>query len=279
MNKKKISILVVILIVLITFSSCISKKDTQNEPSLNSETSIETLILQANGEDFVRQGFTSKDGWDLEFDHIYLTLSEISAYQLKEDYNADEGIPISSNPSAKSTKSYTVDLAEGDESANIIKVDELTAPIGFYNALSWNVIKGNTPESKDISLSIIGVGKKNGEEIPFKLDFTSEFSFSAGEYIGDERKGFLEEGKTGELEMTFHFDHIFGDGSLPIDDSMNKAALGFEPLLQFLTDGKIEVTEEYLKNSLDTKEYNKIIDLIASLGHVGEGHTHVEIIN
>ena len=278
MNKKKLSILLVVLIVLITFSSCIGKRDTPAEPSLSPETSTGTLVLQANGEDFVRQGFTSKDGWDIKFDHVYLTLSEISAYQLKEDYNADEGAPLSSNPTVKSAKSYTVDLAEGDESANLIKVDELTAPIGFYNALSWNVVKGNTPESKDISLSIIGVGKKNGEEIPFKLDFTSEFSFSAGEYIGDERKGFLEEGGLGELEMTFHFDHIFGDGSLPIDDSMNKDALGFEPLLQFLTDGNIAVTEDYLKNSLDTEEYNKIIDLISSLGHVGEGHTYAEII-
>ena len=40
-----------------------------------------TLQINANGEDFVRQGFVSKDGWSITFDHVYITLADITAYQ------------------------------------------------------------------------------------------------------------------------------------------------------------------------------------------------------
>ena len=37
-----------------------------------------TLAFQANGEDFVRQGFVAKDGWTIDFDHVYVTLAEVT---------------------------------------------------------------------------------------------------------------------------------------------------------------------------------------------------------
>ena len=33
-----------------------------------------------------------------------------------------------------------------------------------------------------------------------------------------------------ELEMTFHFDHIFGDQTVGAEAEINQNALGFEPL-------------------------------------------------
>lgn len=35
-----------------------------------------TLVLVDNGEDFIRQGFVSKDGWQIDFDHAYVTLNQ-----------------------------------------------------------------------------------------------------------------------------------------------------------------------------------------------------------
>ena len=34
------------------------------------------LQFVANGEDFVRQGFVSKDGWAIGFDHVYINLAD-----------------------------------------------------------------------------------------------------------------------------------------------------------------------------------------------------------
>ena len=46
------------------------------------------LQLNANGEDFVRQGFISKDGWSINFDHVYITLADVTACQTERKYIA-----------------------------------------------------------------------------------------------------------------------------------------------------------------------------------------------
>ncbi|MGB3613727.1 MAG: hypothetical protein WBA10_08035, partial [Elainellaceae cyanobacterium] len=58
-----------------------SESAQTNDASQNSApTQAGTLEFRANGEDFVRQGFVSKDGWQMDFDHLYVTLSELKAY-------------------------------------------------------------------------------------------------------------------------------------------------------------------------------------------------------
>jgi len=49
------------------------------------------LQVYANGEDFVRQGFVSKDGWSINFDHVYITLADITAYQTEPPYDPHSG--------------------------------------------------------------------------------------------------------------------------------------------------------------------------------------------
>ena len=57
----------------------------------NNNTATGTLEFRANGEDFVRQGFVSKDGWSIEFDSIYVCLDNIKAYQTDPVYDAEDG--------------------------------------------------------------------------------------------------------------------------------------------------------------------------------------------
>ena len=38
--------------------------------TVNASTGEGSLVLVANGEDFVRQGFVSKDGWSINFEHL-----------------------------------------------------------------------------------------------------------------------------------------------------------------------------------------------------------------
>ena len=55
-----------------------------------------TLQFYANGEDFVRQGFVSKDGWAITFDHVYITLADITAYQSDPPYDPHAGSDVQS---------------------------------------------------------------------------------------------------------------------------------------------------------------------------------------
>jgi len=217
------------------------------------------LQFYANGEDFVRQGFVSKDGWSITFDHVYITLSEIAAYQTEPPYEPSSGTGIKAKTTVALDRAYTVDLAEGGQDAPPILVAEiLDAPVGHYNAISWKMSRAVSGAAAGHSLVVIGTAEKDGQSLDFTINIDDECEYQCGEYVGDARKGILEKGATADLEMTFHFDHIFGDGELPPDDELNLAAVGFQPFADgAAAAGVLNMTEMHL-------------------GHVGEGHCHCE---
>jgi len=83
--KKIVSMLLILALVSagIFLAGC-SDDDDDEDPSdvtMTSGTDETTGTLQfyANGEDFVRQGFVSKDGWAINFDTVNITLENITA--------------------------------------------------------------------------------------------------------------------------------------------------------------------------------------------------------
>jgi len=221
---------------------------------------VGTLQFHANGEDFVREGFVSKDGWSINFDHVYITLADITAYQTDPPYDPHSGGELKGKVNVGLNEVYTVDLAEGGTDAPPILVGEVQdAPAGHYNAISWKMVKASSGPASGYSLVIVGTAEKDGRSIDFTMNVDKECGYSCGEYVGDERKGILEKGGTADLEMTFHFDHIFGDAETPMDDELNLAALGFEPFVDIAEGGKLDLNMGELH-----------------LGHVGEGHCYCE---
>jgi len=238
-----------------------------------------TLQFTANGEDFIRQGFTSKDGWELTFDHVYVNLADVTAYQADPPYDADKGGEVQAETEVGLPGTHTVDLAEGDENAPPILVGEVKdVPAGHYNAISWKMLKAAEGPAKGYSLVIIGKAVKDGKTINFTIKNEQEYKYTGGEYIGDERKGIVTEGGTADLEMTFHFDHIFGDAGTPADDELNVGAPGFEPFASLAEDGVVDVNMAELKEKLSPEAYQKLEEMLPTLGHVGEGHCHCEVL-
>lgn len=232
-----------LIILAITLSSC------------SGDTASGSLEFYANGEDFIRQGFTSKDGWSIEFDHVYITLTNIKAYQTDPPYDPQSDDDISSKSTARLYGVFTVDLAEGSDNAPPILVGKiLDVPIGHYNAISWDMVKAKSGPADGYSLRLIGTAQKKDQIINFDITIDEECTYQCGEYVGEERKGILSDGKTADLEMTFHFDHIFGDAELSVNDELNIAAIGFEPFA----------------NGLQSADVINMSEM--HLGHVGEGH-------
>ena len=94
--------------------------------------------------------------------------------------------------------------------------------------------------------------------MPFDLRANTLHSYLCGEYVGDERKGFVVAAGVAELEMTFHLDHVFGRADKAADDPMNLAAHGFD---------------RYATTAGTPPARPQTIDLQGlHLGHVGEGH-------
>ena len=236
-----------------------------------------TLQFYANGEDFVRQGFISKDGWAIAFDHVYITLTSITAYQTDPPYDPHTGGDIKSKARVDLSGTHTVDLAKGGEDAPPILVGEVKdASVGHYNAISWKMAKASSGPASGYSLVIVGKGEKDGKTVDFTIKVEQEYTYDCGEYVGDERKGILEEDSTADVEMTFHFDHIFGDADTPLDDELNVGAPGFEPLAGVAEGGVLDVDMAGLQGKLSAKDYQMLVDILPTLGHVGEGHCHCE---
>ena len=119
------------------------------------------LQFHANGEDFVRQGFVSKDGWSITFDHVYITLSDITAYQTEPSYDSSLGSDIKAKSTVALDGAYTIDLAEGGEDAPPLLVAEVSdVPVGHYNAIAWKMAKATSGPSAGHSLVIIGTAER-----------------------------------------------------------------------------------------------------------------------
>ncbi len=243
------------------------------EVSPSPQEGMGTLEIRANGEDFVREGFVSKDGWQISFDRVDAHISSVTAYQTDPPYDAEAGGEIKAKQSISLPQAQTVDLAAGDENAPPVLVGEVKAPPGTYNAVTWKLAKATTGVNQ-APLMLQGKATKDGKTLDFQIKVEEELAFSCGEFVGDDRKGILPPGGKADLELTFHFDHLFGDGSAKPDDEINTGAIGFEPLAALASGDKVEVDMATLKQKLSAADYQKIEEILPSLGHVGEGHCH-----
>lgn len=278
---KVVSVILLGLSVLSCSSQSSTTPSEASEPSADAvATSDEaetagsgTLVVNANGEDFVRQGFVDKDGWQISFDHVYVTLAGITATQSDPPFEAGKDQSLKAIEQVKAAEPITVDLAAGEADADPITVAEIPdAPSGRYNALAWQLVPAETGPAAGYPLMMVGSATKAGETIPFQIQIADQIAFSCGDFVGDERKGFLDSSDAADVEATFHFDHLFGDGEAAADDEINTGALGFGKLADLAEGGSLTVDSDQLKEQLSPEDYSSLETILTSLGHVGEGH-------
>ncbi len=245
------------LLIALIICSCNNKKE---EPV---EKPTGTIIFTANGEDFVRQGFLDKQGWNISFDNLFVNIIDPISYMLSgEKYEA------------KFSGEHCIDLAQGDENAGPITVGKIeNVKAANYQSLKFSLKRKSSEEYRGYTIVMNGEAEKDGKTIPFTIKFDEEMDFDGKEgYVGDEIKGLLKSNDTTTVEMTFHFDHIFGDKEAPEDDHINTGSVGFDFFNKFIKDGKVDVTQSEMKSA---KGYNTLVKAIWTLGHLGEGHCDV----
>lgn len=246
-------------------------------PTIAASESEGTLSLVANGEDFVRQGFVSKDGWEINFDHLYVNVGEAIAMATESSFepqkdDTKESIEYESKAEFLDT-AKVADLAEGEADAEPIVVASASVNPGFYNALAWEITTaGADSPIAGKTMNLVGQATKDGETIDFDLSFNQPTAYVCGEFVGDRRQGIVEADTPGTVEMTFHFDHLFGDFDTPPEDALNQDALGFEPLASLASNNTVKLSEEEFANQLAPEDYQSLQNAIVGLGHVGEGH-------
>ncbi len=262
----------IVLVACDTTPNTTTETDTTVLPN-NGETG--TLNLVANAEDIMRDGFVSKDGWELNFDHVYVTLNKVEAYQTNPPFDPDGDTSTTSQATA------TVNLVESPQTIDLLGGESLptvasaNAPTGTYNALYWELITAETGEAEDSTILLEGTAAKEGRTIDFVIALDQPVSNTCGEYVGDERKGILEANDTAELETTFHFDHIFGVSDSPADESPNAEAFGFDLFANLAVGDSLNINQQQLQSQLSNQDYETLVSATRELGHVGEGHCQI----
>ncbi len=218
------------------------------------------ISIYANGEALATEGFVdpelTRDGWTVKFSNIFVTIADVVALQSDPPFDAEAG----GEPTAKVSVpvdlggARTVDLVDADEDGRVL-LGTVAAPAGHYNAVSWSVVPAPEGDWAGQSVVFIGTATRGDRTVDFTLTSPDRHDYVCGEYIGDERKGFVTDGGTADLELTFHLDHIFGRQDKGADDPMNVGARGFDAFAEGGT---------------------QTIDLSGlHVGHVGEGHCAV----
>jgi len=158
--KKIVLLTTVLLICALVLGGCSLGKQEVKEAG--------TLNFVANGEDFAREGFISKDNWQISFDHVYVNIADITGYQSNPPYDAHEGGEIKADSKVSlDNKEYTMDIAQGDGSSDIEKVENVQ--VGHYNAISWNMVKAKEGPTEGNVLVLIGKAEKDNKTISFNI--------------------------------------------------------------------------------------------------------------
>ncbi len=280
MNRNLVKINTIALLSLLIASCSSETSESNNTSTVANNQGEATLNLVANGEDFVRQGFVTKDGWTMNFARLDVNLSDVTAYQIEGAFEPKEGdkldtLEYSEKVSLLDTPKV-VDLAEGEADAEPIMVTNAEVTPGFYNAVAWkiDIAEAESPLAGK-TMVLQGTASKDEQVINFDISLNRPIQYLCGEYVGDERKGIIQAGETGELETTFHFDHIFGDRETSPDDALNVDALGFEPLAKLASSDSLTIDDAILEQQLSPEDQEKLTKAVIGLGHVGEGHCAV----
>ena len=257
------------------------------------EPATGTLVFTANGEDFVRNGFTSEDAWTISFDAVYVNVYGPTAYQTVETEQAltngglrHGGHPHENIPEGSAHASLTGDFflqLKQPPPLEVGRVDD--APIGNYNRLAFTVrpagpdSQGYLADYDGVSLAFVGTAEKQGRTITFDIRFNEQMAWYDCGPNGD--AGVLAEGAEATAEMTFHVDHIFGDSEAGPPDttdvnSVNSLAIGFGPFAELADGDNLEITQQELGQVMNGAVYLQLIDAIRTLGHSGEGHCILE---
>lgn len=215
------------------------------------------LVFETNGENYVRQGFKDKTGWFIQFDHLFVNISQPTAYfghALKAQLAGD----------------YLVDLTKASAAKPNIEVGRLSTRPGNYQSLKFTIKRIVSGKYAGYSVIMIGHATRAGERVPFKILLDAQIEFDGPDgYVGDRVKGIVKKDQIERVEMTFHFDHIFGDQSASLKNHVNTGAVGFDFFHQFKKAGEVDVRQQDLVGS---KGYEDLLRSLDYLGHLGEGH-------
>ena len=239
-----------------------------SEVSDASDASESELGVVVNGEAFAEAGLTSKDGWQISFEQVAVTVGDITVSGVPEGDSADPvEVPWSLEAEGEDAPpGFTqVSLQDGP-----VQLGAKAVPAGNYNQVQWQ-----WGADSGTAIALKGVAVQGDRSVPFDLQFPGRFVVACGAYVGEERKGIVTADAAGEVELTLHLDHMFGDGESAPDADINTKSLGFDALAATATDQGVQVTPDSWEDWGSPELRESLEEVLVSMPHVGEGHCDV----
>ncbi|MDV2998657.1 MAG: hypothetical protein N5P05_000263 [Chroococcopsis gigantea SAG 12.99] len=200
----------------ITFASC-----QLNESSYQVLTPLdeENVSLTIEADNTIKNGLTSKDGWKLQFHHLYVTIAKMK--------------PAANMSYEKNHGNNTITLVEVPTTIDII---------------SPRTPSLKSSENKTHAVIINGVATKDDRRIEFTLSFDRE-----RDYICDRlTKGnnYLAPQPPQQIDTSLGFERLFGNAERAASDTINQNAIGFQPLANLSRNQSLNLDEASLKTYL-----------------------------
>ncbi len=246
-----------------------------------------TVVFEANGEDFVREGFVSEDGWRIDFSEVYVNVSSPAVYQVeaaersaRHAGHGDDEPEADDGPEALNRA-----VLEGDYFLNLkqetfeVGRNPKALP-GTYAYLEFSVTRaasgseGFQARYAGDSIVLAGTAVKDGRTVDFTIAFDEIMKFAS---CGPMDASLAADGEI-RAEMTFHFDHIFGDfeegPADPADThAINYVAIGFQPFADLAENGVLEIRQpDMISEGMPEDIYTQLMGAVKTLGHTGESH-------
>ncbi|MCB1154684.1 hypothetical protein KDL45_13600 [bacterium] len=236
------------------------------------------LTFYVSGEDLVTDGFMSKDEWWIRFDHFWVNIAEFTAYQepieTKHMGHPHEDIPTDA---AHETVPVTqmLDLA-AEGRLMLSRVED--APAGNYNFVNFTLAPSPDGDLAGYSMVMTGSAQKNGRVVEFAIPVSTQLKYVDCEHREtDPYAGVVEPGGEGEVEITLHVDHLFGNAQhTEHAHVVNNLALGFEPFAEYAAENGYVIDMAPVEEILDADDYAAFIEALREAGHSGEGHCSVD---
>jgi hypothetical protein len=275
-----------------------------------SDDGVGNVAVRISGQEFVKTGWPAMDGdervafydaWKVQFEHVVVNVRDFRLAQGSEAVTSDDPHDV------------LVDVRTGD--LDLWRMEGVKAQrwndVGFTFAPASkdSEVIGEVPDDlvetmrdEKLSLWIEGTGEKDGRTVRFQFGIPGEVVSSRCLNGRDETDGMIVgEGRTAEVEVTLHMDHLFWD-----DHDAEEPHLLFGPLAYAAGDDDLVTLDELadlrltdLRNEhgeplqdqdgelivyvprvelSDNNLRDFIVDTALTLGHFnGEGHCKYEL--
>jgi hypothetical protein len=268
------------------------------------------VAVRISGQDFVKSGWPVMDGdervefydgWAVKFDHVVVGIEAFRVAEGKSEH-------LSGEP-----RSLLVDVRTGDHALWTLSgvgaqrytdVGYRFAPPGADSEVVGELPAELAQAMRDqkLALWIEGTGEKAGRVVRFQLGIPGEVTVTRCHNGRDDTDGIVVgEGRTEEVEVTLHMDHLFWD-----DHDAEEPHLLFGPLAHAAGDDDLVTLEELASQRLadmkgedgqplldaegapivfvpridlpDDNLREFMVDTALTLGHFnGEGHCSYEV--